>query len=213
MSLFRRKKNRLDNGPGEFHQSGSYHRYFEGWAECETLNEKGKVCIQRTYVGDYHCVQMSGKSWLMLRLALWLLTGVSLFLFILGAIQDTAQNDSPILAVVQLAAVCGHIAMFFSLGNLRTKMTVYDYKAGPRALLKRSRITACLSGVCLLVTVVLSLVQGLSASSQVISMACFGISALISAAVAYIAHGLPIRVIPNDTPPPPGSVIIRRAGE
>lgn len=213
MSLFRRKKNRQDNGLGEFHQSGSYHRYFDGWAEYEALNEKGKVRIQRTYVGDYHCVQMSGKSRLMLRLALWLLTGASLFLFILGAVQDTQQNGSSILAVVQLAAVCGHVAMFFSLGNLRTKMTVYDYKAGPRALVKRSRITACLSGVCLLVTVVLSIVQGLSESTQVMSMFCFGFSALISAAVAYIARGLPIRVIPNETPPPPSSVIIRRPGE
>lgn len=215
MSIFHKKKRSLDNGLGEFHQSGSYHRFFEGWAEYETLTASGKVRISRVYVGEYYCIDLSRRTQNLLRGILWVAVILSIALFIIGSVQNTVQNQNQFLAVLQVIAAGGYVAIFFALGSIRTKMTIYEYKSGPQALKKSGAVTAITNALCFAVTVTVSVVQKLSLTGklEVISIACFAVSALILAAASLAAHRLPITMKENETMIPDGSVIIRKPGE
>lgn len=215
MSKFRIKRGRLNSGPGEFHQSSSYHRYFEGWAEYETLTVNGKVKIKRVYVGDHHCIDLPRGTWNLLRCALWAAVILSMAIFIIGSVQNTVQNQNPLLAVLQVVTAGGYVTMFFALGSLRTKMTIYEYKSGPRALKKSGTITAIASALCLAGTIVISLVQNLilTGKPEVTALICYTVSALILAVVTLVACRLPITIEKNENMIPNGSVIIRKPGE
>ena len=68
--------------------SRAYHRYFEDYAERQTMDESGRLAIERVYVGRYYRVNLSGRAlrrqkvlFLLLYLgaaALFLLSGVTL---------------------------------------------------------------------------------------------------------------------------------------
>lgn len=215
MNIFPKKRFRSDSSLGEFHQSGSYHRYFEGWAEYETLSAKGKVKINRVYVSDYYCVDLPCRTWNIMRCVLWAATILSIAFFIIGSVQNTMQNRNQLLAVLQVIAASGYVAMFFALGSLRTKMTVHEFKSGPRALKKSSTVTAITNALCFAVTVAVSAVQkiSLTGKSEMTSMFCFAVSALILSTISLAAHRLPIAIKENENAVPDGSVIIRKPGE
>ena len=57
--------------------SRAYHRYFEDYAERQTMDESGRLAIERVYVGRYYRVNLSGRA-LRRQKVLFLLSGVTL---------------------------------------------------------------------------------------------------------------------------------------
>lgn len=210
MSVLRRKPGHRRSESGELHQSSAYHRYFEGWAEREILNASGRITIKRVYVGTRYRMDLSPAARRLWKCGLWAAVLAGTACLLAGSVQDITQNQSPILAVLQVIAAGGHAASFLALSNLRADMTIYEYRSGPRALLRSASITACICVLCLSAVLLLPSDRG---APPVSAAVFFALAALSCRTAAFAARRLPIRAEENTTPIPDGSVIIRRAGE
>lgn len=127
--------------------SRAYHRHFEGYAEVEDANEKGKTIIRRVYVGNYYRLDLSQKKRVLLRLAylgLLLLIGSS---FGLAASRPVGANSTWYLAIAQMLTLCSLGATAISLLAHCTaprEMTIGDWKASSKKLRRNALLSALL---------------------------------------------------------------------
>ena len=86
--------------------SKAYHRHFEGYAEVETTNEKGKTVIERVYVGDYYRLDLPKSKRVQLRLFYAGLIALVAALFGFAASRSVGANMTWYLAIPQMIGVC-----------------------------------------------------------------------------------------------------------
>lgn len=133
------KRNRESTGRG-WHSS-SYHKYFEGYKEYETVNEKGKTVIRRVYEGTLYCPELTKKQRTRLKIAVPVLWLLAVGIFIFAATRYVKMNASWYGAILELGVLGCMIWELTAVINYlmsREKLTVNDFRSGSRRLLKSS---------------------------------------------------------------------------
>ena len=145
--------NSRGEAPGRGWHSNAYHRYFEGYAEYETLDSRGKTVIKRVYEGTVYSPELDKKGKTTLRLllsALWLVSGA---VFVLAATREAPANMLWISALLQFAALGCFVWMLTALVNVwmsPEKMTEADYKTGSCRLISSALAALVVMLLCAL---------------------------------------------------------------
>lgn len=173
---------------GEFHHSKAYHRFFAGYTEEKSVNNKGRQKIKRVYTQDYYVSGLSRRKEIGCRVLYALLTAASVFLFVKGAGTRNSLNN---LMFFQLTAAAGTICYFFFAAVMifylikPFHLTIYEYESTSRRIFYLGIISAVLS----------------IAESPVNPLFCL-CSAAMLALVVFIEKRVPYRVQKNDVKPP-----------
>lgn len=125
--------------------SKAYHRHFEGYAEVETTNEKGKTVIERVYVGEYYRLELPKNKRIGLRLLYAALIALTAVLFWFAASRPVGANMTWYLAIAQMLGVCLIGLLLVNLLSHCTAprdMTVGDWKSSSKKLQRNAKYTA-----------------------------------------------------------------------
>lgn len=174
--------NSRGEAPGHGWHSNAYHRYFEGYAEYETLDSRGKTVIKRVYEGTVYSPELDRKGKTTLRLllsALWLVSGA---VFALAATREVPANMLWISAILQLAALGCLVWMLTALVNVwmsPEKMTVADYRTGSRRLVSSAVAALAVMLLCALTYLICAFVFEESILMHLLCAGLCGVSALL----------------------------------
>lgn len=128
------REKKKNEAPGRGWHSAAYHRHFEGWAEIERRDEKGRVRIERVYRGTWYIQSLSRAQRLRERASLTALFAAALALFVYAALRPAEGNTKWFLALAQFAVIAAALFTLTGLVNYltcRERMTVGEYKGGP----------------------------------------------------------------------------------
>lgn len=161
--------------------SSAYHRYFEGYAERECYDEKGKRHIERVYVGNYYRRAVSDGQHKALKAQYAVMYLLSLAVFLFAGTRDTQLNTAryvyiPVILSL-VAMLCLLVTIVFNLIAPR-EMVIRAYRDSSEKLIYTSISTAVLQIVNALATIFgMFYVPGQVGLDQCLSIAGFLISA------------------------------------
>ncbi len=206
-----RRKMAEDRDQRSFH-SKSYHRYFEGYAEYEMVNEKGKKTLRRVYTGAWYRQDLKAAAYVGLRIFYVLLAVGVLFLFGAAAVYQK-ESGNVLYVVLPEAATVGFLIylLYILLVNylfVPRKMTINDYRVSSRSLKNGSfGCAACLAADGLTTLLYLMLHRGAYAGIWYAVLEFLGASAL-SAAI-YLTEGrIPYLMEENENKPGEDDIVI-----
>lgn len=207
-----RRKAQEDRDVRVFH-SASYHRFFEGYTEYETVNSKGKKVLKRVYTGTWYMQALEAKYYFMLRVFYCLLFAGIVFLFSHAGMTQQESGTALYVVLPEIATVCFLFYLLYTLfvGYLFVprKMTVNDYRGSSLSLKKASAGI----GLCLLadsgLTALYLLLHRDHDSSGAGAAALKFLGAAILAAGMYLAERrVPYKEMENDAAPRQNGVVI-----
>lgn len=123
--------------------SRAYHDYYSGYAERYVLNENGRRCIERVYVGSYYVQKQSEGERIRTRILFFLLLALAICSFIFSASLETSANISKGTILFQAGALLSFFFLsvaFISYLPLRSRMLEREYRSSHQRLVKWSRI-------------------------------------------------------------------------
>ena len=177
--------------------SKAYHRHFEGYAEVETTNEKGKTVIERVYVGDYYRLDLPKSKRVQLRLFYAGLIALVAALFGIAASRPVGANMTWYLAITQMLGVCLIGLMCVNLLAHCTAprdMTVGDWKSSSEKLKRNSKYTALLMELLALLTLLYLLLNGENWLIHLLCVALYAVAGLAAVAINRLEANAPYRI-------------------
>lgn len=198
------KQNRPTANEGKPYHSRSYHREFEGYAEREYLDKRGRTRIERIYVGQYYQLDSSdtGRRFLKItHMALWL---CMLLFFLLGATVDSGSNRAWYVVVFEAV----DIVLLFRLAlkvlgmpGVPKRMEIRQYRRVTSELVLDTGITVVSFGItavgCLLY--LLTHLDSASVSDELWTMCFYVVCGFIAFFERYVEKKQKYIVIPNQT--------------
>lgn len=158
--------------------SKAYHRHFEGYAEVETTNEKGKTMIERVYVGDRYRLDLPKNKRIILRLIYGALILLTAALFGFAASRPVGANMTWYLAVAQMLGVFLIGLMCINLLShciAPRDMTIGDWKSSSKELQRNAKYTALMMELMAFLT---GLYLVLNGEDWLIHLLCIGLYAV-----------------------------------
>ena len=177
--------------------SKAYHRHFEGYAEVETTNEKGKTVIERVYVGDYYRLDLPKNKRVQLRLSYAGLIALVATLFGFAASRPVGANMTWYLVIPQMVGVCLVGLMCVNLLAHCTAprdMTVGDWKSSSGKLKRNSKYTALLMELLALLTLVYLLLNGENWLIHLLCIALYAVAGLVSVLINRLEANAPYQI-------------------
>lgn len=190
-----RRRTDLDKGLlSKGWHSKAYHRHFEGYAEVETTNEKGKTVIQRVYVGDYYRLDLPKKKRVTLRIIYAVLILLIGAFFGFAASRPVGANMTWYLAVVQMLVVFSIGALLVNLLSHATaprEMTVGDWKSTSRKLQRNAKYTALLLELTAFLTGLYLLLKGEEWLMHLVCIALYAIGGILAVVLNRLEANAP----------------------
>lgn len=190
-----RRRTELDKGLLDrgWH-SKAYHRHFEGYAEVETTNEKGKAVIERVYVGDYYRLDLPKNKRIQLRLCYAWLIALSAFLFGFAASRPVGANMTWYLAITQMLGVC--LIGLMSVNLLAhciapREMTVGDWKSSSEKLKRNSKYTALIMELLAFLTLLHLLLNGENWGMHLLCVGLYAVAGLVAIVINRLETNAP----------------------
>lgn len=191
--------------------SKAYHRHFEGYTEVETVNQKGKLVIQRIYTGDYYRLDLPRSKRILLRITYALLWLLACALFGFAASRPIGANMTWYLAIVQMLVVCSLAAVLFSLLSHCTAardMTVGDWKSSSVNIKRRTVFAALMLELNAAITLLYLLFAGDRWGAHLLCILLYALSGLALVVMNRLEANAPYLTFPSSQPAPPdGSYI------
>ena len=191
--------------------SKAYHRHFEGYAELETTNEKGKTVIERVYVGEYYRLDLPKKKRVLLRLTYAALIGLIGAMFGFASSRPIGANMVWYMAIAQMLTLCGIGAMGVKLISHSTAprdMTVGDWKAASKGLQKSSKFTAVLLELDMLLTALYLILKGENWLLHLMCIGLYAVAGLVAVVVNRLEANAPYLKFPSTEEAPPDGAYI-----
>ena len=185
--------------------SKAYHRHFEGYAEVETTNERGKTVIERVYVGDYHRLDLPRKKRIGLRFAYAALIALTAVLFWFAASRPVGANMTWYIAIVQMLGVCliGLMAVnLLSHCTAPRDMTVGDWKSSSGKLKRNAKYTALLMELLALLTLLHVLLKGEHWGTHLLCVGVYAVAGLTAVVIDRLEANAPYLTFPSTEPAP-----------
>lgn len=207
-----RRKAQEDRDVRMFH-SASYHRFFEGYTEYETVNAKGKKVLKRVYTGIWYVQDLATPNYFFLRALYCLLFAGIVLLFSRAGMTQQESGTALYVVLPEIATVCFLFYLLYTLfvGYLFVprKMTVHDYRSSSLSLKKASKgMGICLFADTALTVLYLFLHRGTSASGAGAAALEFLGAALLAGAMCLIECKIPYKEVENDTAPEQSGIVI-----
>lgn len=177
--------------------SKAYHRHFEGYAEVETTNEKGKTVIERVYVGDYYRLDLPKNKRVQLRLSYAGLIALVAALFGFAASRPVGANMTWYLAIAQMLGVCllGLMCVNLLAHCVAPRdMTVGDWKSSSGKLKRNSKYTALLMELLALLTLLHLLLNGENWGTHLLCIALYAVAGLVSVFINRLEANAPYQI-------------------
>lgn len=194
------------------YHSASYHRYFEDYAEIESVKPDGKRRIERIYIGEYYMQELSDRQRILRKVLYAVLYIAACALFIHAGTQNHEANLTWWVAVPEtlsfMALFWLLLPMFFCM-TAPQKMVIRTYRDSSENLIRISLVAAILLGVTALTAFGYTFiaVQG----SLLIALLCFGeyfIASVIMFCLWRLEKKLPYATLPAQNARPTKSVVI-----
>lgn len=192
--------------------SRSYHRYFENYAERETLGSDGRPHIQRVYVGQYYTIALPENQQRRLKLEL-------LALFVLGAAGYLLPALLASISAVPLVALCTMpplIALIFWTVALcyrlfaPSQMEIRTYRDASENLLRYSLAFSLCMLLCLAATLAVCLaVSSFSVWETLPALVSYAAAATSGFLTHRLEKATPYQVLSPKQERPPESSPIR----
>lgn len=177
--------------------SKAYHRHFEGYAEVETTNEKGKTVIERVYVGDYYRLDLPGKKRIVLRLVYAALIALTAGLFGFAASRPVGANMTWYTAIVQMLAVCllGLLCVnLLAHSTAPRDMTVGDWKSASKKLQRNAKYTALDMELLAFLTALHLILNGEEWLTHLLCIALYAVAGLIAVVLNRLEANAPYKI-------------------
>lgn len=191
--------------------SKAYHRHFEGYAEVETTNEKGKTTIKRVYVGDYYRLDLPKNKRVALRLVYLALIALIAGLFGFAASQPVGANMTWYIAIAQMVAVCllGLLCVSFLSHCIAPRdMTVGDWKSSSKKLQRNAKYTALAMELLAFLTGLHLLLNGENWGMHLLCVVLYAIAGITAVILNRLEANAPYRIWRStEEPPEDGSYI------
>lgn len=187
------REKQKNEAPGHGWHSAAYHRHFEGWAEIERRDERGRVRIERVYRGTWYIQSLSRAQRIGERAALAVLFAAALALFAFAALRPVAGNAKWFLALGQFAVIAAALFTLAGLVNYLTcggKMTVGEYKSGPVRFRRGCAVMIAALLLCLLLYLLCAFLYEAGIGTHLLCAAL----CLASALFLVLAHRLDANV-------------------
>lgn len=187
------REKQKNEAPGHGWHSAAYHRHFEGWAEIERRDDKGRVRIERVYRGTWYVQSLSRAQRLAERAALAGLFTAALALFAAAALRPAAGNAAWFLALGQFAVIAAALFTLTGLFNYLIcgeRMTVGEYKSGTLRFRRGCVVMIAALLLCLLLYVLCAFLYEAGIGTHLLCAAlCLGAALLL-----VLAHRLDANV-------------------
>ena len=191
--------------------SKAYHRHFEGYAEVETTNDKGKTIIQRVYIGDYYRLDLPKKKRVALRFVYLSLIALIAGLFGFAASRPVGANMTWYIAITQMVAVCllGLLCVNFLSHCIAPRdMTVGDWKSSSRKLQRNAKYTALTMELLAFLTLLHLLLNGENWGMHLLCVVLYAIAGITAVILNRLEANAPYRIWRStEEPPEDGSYI------
>ncbi len=115
------------------YHSRSYHSFFEGYVEYQTVNEKKKLVTKRVYKGDWYVETISPEKRKQWRLFLGLLGLLRIAAFLWACILPITANSAAYTVAFQFAdwaLVLFGVFAFINYVPVRERHTIGEYNLG-----------------------------------------------------------------------------------
>lgn len=191
--------------------SKAYHRHFEGYAEVETTNEKGKTVIERVYVGDYYRLDLPKNKRVGLRCLYAALIALEAGLFGFAASRPVGANMTWYLAIAQMVAVCllGLLCVnLLSHNTAPRNMTVGDWKSSSKKLQRNAKYTALTMELLALLTLLHLILNGENWGTHLMCIGLYAAAGLASVVLNRLEANAPYKVWRSTEEAPPDGAYI-----
>ena len=176
--------------------SKAYHRHFEGYAEVETTNEKGKTVIERVYVGDYYRLDLPKNKRIGLRLLYAVLIILTAALFGFAASRPVGANMTWYIAIAQMVAVCllGLLCVnLLSHSTAPRDMPVGDWKSSSKKLQRNARYTALAMELLAFLTLLHLVINGENWGRHLLCVALYAIAGITAVVLNRLEANAPYK--------------------
>lgn len=191
--------------------SKAYHRHFEGYAEVETTNEKGKTVIERVYVGDYYRLDLPKNKRIVLRLVYAALISSTAALFGFAASRPVGANMTWYIAIAQMVTVCllGLLCVnLLSHSTAPRDMAVGDWKSASKKLQRNAKYTALAMELLAFLTGLYLLLNGENWGTHLLCALLYAVAGLCSVVINRLEANAPYKTWRStEEPPEDGSYI------
>lgn len=170
---------------------GFFRRYFQDYTEERRPGEDGKMHTSRVYRGFLYAPALTPRQWVLRGTLLPLLVLGGGIVFILGAAQRAVCNTlwyTALATGASLIALLLCVIPLFQCVLAPMEQTVYQYRAGHRALVLLARIGAGCSALTALLALLGTLLGG---DGRWLPALCFALCALMQAAAGEIERRIP----------------------
>lgn len=174
--------------------SKAYHRHFEGYAEVETTNEKGKTVIERVYVGDYYRLDLPKKKRILLRAGYGALIILAALLFWFAASRPVGANMTWYLAIAQMVGVCliGLLCVNLLSHCIAPRdMTIGDWKSSSEKLQRNAKYTALIMELLAFLTLLHVLLNGENWPVHLLCTALYAVAGLTAVVMNRLEANAP----------------------
>lgn len=194
------------------YHSRAYHRYFEEFAELRYCDEKGRLRIDRVYVGNYYRRNVSDGRHKLLKIQYAVTYLLALTIFLFAGTRDTQLNGVVYVYVpvtLSLAAMLYFILPLFYNLTAPREMIIRNYRDSSEKLINVSMCAAVLLIVSALATIAgMICVPGQVGLKQFLSIAGFLVSALFLLWLWQTERSLEYETLPpKNTRPARASVV------
>lgn len=151
------------------YHSRAYHRFFEGYSEKQTIDEKGNPKIIHVYTADYYEPSMTRDQWIKDKIIAVVLMVLAAVLFAIGGTINIPANAQAGVAVFEAAEI---IFLFWLARSIlycftaRCPYTIRIYKIVSEKLIRNARRAAVccwLTGAAMIVYTGLFMINGIGA--------------------------------------------------
>ena len=192
------------------YHSQVYHKYFEGYAEKQVI-ENGKVRIERVYVGNYYRANGSNRMRILRKILYVVLYFLSAFCLVHAGLLDLEVNYVKYTSITQAVSfftlLLFLIPLFFHTIAPVT-MTIREFRDSSENLKRLGLVAATVLGVNFALIVYLTVVGGVRFG---ISWRCLlenALSCCAILAVVFLEKGQEYEIIPPTNRRPEKSSII-----
>ena len=176
--------------------SKAYHRHFEGYAEVETTNDKGKTIIQRVYVGDYYRLDLPKNKRVGLRCLYAALIALEAGLFGFAASRPVGANMTWYIAIAQMVTVCllGLLCVnLLSHSTAPGDMTVGDWKSSSKKLQRNAKYTALMMELLAFLTLLHLLLKGENWGTHLLCVVLYALAGITAVILNRLESNAPYK--------------------
>lgn len=197
----------------ETKHSKAYHRYFEDYAELQTLDENGRSTTQRVYVGKYYRVKLADSALRRQKLlfALFYLISAAAYLWAAATVRISAAGPVAIFTAACLIALLWLAMPVFHRLTSPREMEVRAWRESADSLRRVSLGAAVCLFVCAGATLSAALVLPAYDWRETLpGVFLYLLSGGMSLGIALLEKGTEYEVLPPKNQRPEGASPIRR---